>query len=197
MTLFSLSLSFFLLMDSIGNVPIFISVLKNIDPKRQQRIIFRELIIALGIIIAFYFLGAWLLTTLKISQQAVLISGGIILFIIGYKMLFPDDVAGTNWNFGKEPFLVPLALPLVAGPAVLAAVMLYSHQGVAPIICLSAILIAWLLSTVILLMSTTLNRLLGERGISALEKLMGLILIMLAVQMLLDGLAPLLNSTNA
>ena len=184
-------------MDSIGNVPIFISVLKEIDPKRQQRIIFRELIIALGIIIAFYFFGSWLVTTLNISQQAVLIAGGMILFIIGHKMLFPDDVAGANWNFGKEPFLVPLALPLVAGPAMLAAVMLYSHQGVAPIICLGAIFIAWGLSTVILLLSSTLNKLLGERGISALEKLMGLILIMLSVQMLLDGLIPLLSSANA
>lgn len=109
-------------------------------------------------------------------------------------MLFPPIGESATWNFGKEPFLVPLALPLIAGPAVLAAVMLYSHQGISPMICLGAILITWAFSTIILLMSANLNKLLGDRGISALEKLMGLILIMLGVQMLLDGVVPLLKS---
>ncbi len=195
MSLFSLSLTLFILMDAIGNVPIFLSILKEIDPKRQRIIIFRELIIALFIIIGFYFAGNYLLSLLHISQGAVLISGGIILFIIGIKLIFPKkDDSTFEIEEGKEPFLIPLAVPLVSGPAVLAAVMLYSHQKVNPFLCIGAILIAWAASTLILIASPHLKKVLGNRGLTACERFTGLILIMISVQMSLDGLRPLFNS---
>jgi len=183
-----MTFSLFLLMDAIGNVPIFLAILKEIDFKRQRYIIFRELLIALFIIVSFYFIGEYLLLLLKISQQAVLISGGMILFIIALKMIFPSGEKGFKWEGGKEPFLVPLAIPLVSGPAVLAAVMLYSHQQVTHWMALLAILLAWLATTVILVFSIHLKKLLGDRGLSACEKLTGLLLIMISVQMFLDGL---------
>lgn len=194
MTLFTMAFSLFLLMDSIGNVPIYLSVLKEIDPKRQRYIIFRELILALIIIIGFYFTGEYLLDVLKITRQAVLISGGIILFIIGLKLIFPKPEGGFKWAAGKEPFLVPLAVPLVSGPAVLAAVMLYSHQEVPILIAIGAILIAWVLSTIVLLCSVPLKKLLGEKGLAACESFTGLVLIMIAVQMFLNGLSLFLNN---
>ncbi|NGX60286.1 MAG: hypothetical protein KR126chlam3_01457 [Chlamydiae bacterium] len=194
MTLFSLSLSLFLLMDSIGNVPIFLAVLKEIDPQRHRYIITRELIIALFIIIGFYFLGDFLLSILNISQHAVLISGGIILFTIGINLVFPRKEKNIDWNAGQEPFLVPLAVPLVSGPAVLAAVMLYSHQKIPIWRCLSAILIAWVATAIILLSSIHLKRLLGDRGLIACERFTGLLLIMIAVQMFLNGLEPIIHA---
>ena len=193
MTIISIAASLFLLMDSIGNVPIFISILKEISPSRQKTIILRELLIALFIIIAFYFLGNYLLGFLGISQQAVLISGGIILFIIGIKLVFPPhEKTGDEHKTSKEPFLVPLAVPLVSGPAVLATVMLYSHQGLPFWNVIGGILIAWAATTIILLSSLPLKRVLGERGLIACERFTGLVLIMLAVQMFLNGLSPLL-----
>ena len=194
MTLFTMAFSLFLLMDSIGNIPIYLSILKEIDPKRQRFIIMRELIIALIIIIAFYFTGDYLLNILKITRQAVLISGGIILFIIGVKLIFPNPEGGFKWTAGKEPFLVPLAVPLVSGPAVLAAVMLYSHQNLSHLIAIGAILIAWVLTTIVLICSVPLKRLLGERGLAACESFTGLVLIMIAVQMFLNGLSSFFNS---
>ena len=188
-----MALSLFLLMDSVGNVPIYISVLKELDPKRQRFIIFRELIIALFIIVAFYFLGDYLLDLLHISQEAVLISGGIILFIIGVKLVFPTGKNSFESPGGGEPFLVPLAVPLVSGPAVLAAVILYSHQDIPIWKAISAIVLAWLATTIILLSSTKLQRLLGDKGIAACEKFTGLLLIMLAVQMTLNGITPVFN----
>lgn len=193
MTLFSMALALFLLMDSVGNVPIYISILKELDPKRQRFIIFRELIIALFIIIAFYFLGDYLLNLLHISQEAVLISGGIILFIIGVKLVFPTGKNSFESPGGGEPFLVPLAVPLVSGPAVLAAVILYSHQDIPIWTAIGAIFLAWLATTIILLASTKLQKLLGDKGIAACEKFTGLLLIMLAVQMTLNGIAPVFN----
>lgn len=191
MTLFALSLSLFLLMDALGNVPIFLSILKELDPKRQRKIIFRELILALIIIVIFYFIGDFLLSFLHISRQAVLISGGIILFLIALKLIFPSSKNSFEWEGGQEPFFVPLAIPLVAGPAVLATVMLYSHQKIAVWVCLAAICISWVATTIILLSSIFLKRLLKDRGLMACEKLTGLLLIMIAVQMFLDGFQPL------
>ncbi len=194
MNIFQIAVPLFLLMDAIGNVPIFLSVLKEIDPRRQRIIIFRELMIALGIIIAFYFIGDYLLTFLKISHHAVLLSGGVILFVIGIKLVFPKHEEHVESVEGKEPFLVPLAVPLVSGPAVLAGVMLLSRQAISDWVCIAGIVCAWLATTVILILAPQLKKFLGERGLLACEKFTGLILIMLAIQMLLNGLNPLFNS---
>lgn len=194
MTLFGLSLTLFLLMDSFGNVPIFLSVLKKIKPQRQRAIIFRELILALIIIIAFFFIGNYLLALLNISQEAVNISGGVILFIIGLKLTFPKKNGDSEAGGTQEPFLVPLAVPLVAGPATLAYVMLQSHQKTPSWLVLGAIFIAWAATTLILIAAPSLKRFLGERGLAACERFTGLILIMLSIQMFLNGLKPFFAS---
>ncbi len=189
MHMFSMAFALFLLMDPIGNVPIFVSVLKDIDPNRQRKIIIRELIIALIIIIVFYFLGDALLGFLNVTMPTILISGGIILFLIALKMIFPGRRdPDVELPHDKEPFIVPLATPLVAGPAVLAAVMLYSGQHKNDLmLLLCAIVIAWAASTLILLSSSLWKKLLGWRGLVACERLMGLILTLIAVQMFLEG----------
>lgn len=187
-TILSLSLSLFLLMDPIGNIPLFISLLKDFSGKKQRWIILREMCIALLVIILFNFLGEFLLDVLGIQQYTTMIAGGIILFMIALKMIFPvRKETEVELAHKKEPFIVPLAIPLVAGPAVLAAVMLYSHEQPASV-TLTAIGIAWIVSTVLLLASSMLKKVLGWRGISACEKLMGLILTLLAVEMFLNGL---------
>ncbi len=192
MLIFSLALTLFLLMDAIGNVPIYVSLLKEIPQKRQRAIIIRELLMALAIIVAFYFIGNYLLELLKVSVPAVLISGGIILFVIGLKLVFPPEKKEVKLKKNEEPFLVPLAVPLVSGPAVLAAVILYSHQDIPTWIVLGAIFIAWAITTLILLLSPLLQRVLKERGLTACERFTGLILIMLAVQMFLNGIESVL-----
>lgn len=185
-----MTFSLFLLMDAIGNVPLFIAFLKDIPRQRQLQIILRELLIALLIMMGFHFVGNSLLNALEIRPYTVLISGGIILFLLSLKMIFPTKQdADANLPKDKEPFIVPLAIPLVAGPAVLATIMLYSRQEIGTGITLTAILLAWAISTVILLSSTFLNKILGERGIIACERLMGLILTMMSVQMFLRGIA--------
>ena len=175
-------------MDYIGNVPIFIALLKGIPKKRQYKIIIRELIIALGIIIAFVFFGEAILNLLKISSQSIQMAGGIILFIISLKMIFPktrnDDIPTTK----GEPFLVPMAIPLIAGPAILAAVMIYSKQLKGNWIIIGAVILAWLATTGVLLLAPKLKQLLGNRGLAACERLMGLILILIATQMFSEGL---------
>ena len=175
-------------MDPIGNIPVFLAVLKDVEAKRQQRIIIRELLIALAVIILFTVVGKYLLRVLGVGQETGSMSGGIILFMIALKMVFPQKNEGSHENpTREEPFIVPLAIPLVAGPSVLAAVMIYSHHQV-PGVLIGAISIAWAVSTVILLTAPFIKKILGPRGIVACERLMGLLLTMLSVQMFLEGI---------
>ena len=188
-TIIPISFTLFLLMDSIGNVPLFISILKNFNAKEQRKIIQREMLIALAIIIGFSFLGEYFLNALAVKPHTILITGGIILFLISIHMIFPSlsDEEKKNGSLTKEPFIVPLAIPLIAGPAVLAAVMIYAKQETT-LVTVSAIFLAWLASILVLLSSSFLKKFLGEKGLSAGEKLMGLILTLIAVKMCLEGI---------
>jgi multiple antibiotic resistance protein len=185
-----IAFSLFLLMDSIGNIPFYISFLKGVEPKRQRVVIFREMVIALFIITLFNFIGDGLMRFLHIQNDTVQIAGGIILFILCLKMIFPPPHdSNENLPQDSEPFIVPLAIPLIAGPAVLAAVMIYAKQENNSFVMMGAITIAWAASLVILLGSSYLKKILGWRGILAMERLMGLILILISVQMFLSGLS--------
>ena len=190
----SLSFTLFLLMDSLGNIPLFMAILKNVNPKRQRQIIVRELLIALGIIILFALIGDVFLSFLNVHHYTIQIAGGIILFLIALKMIFPQHDA-PHEKSDKEPFIVPLAIPLVAGPAAIATVMLYSKQNqILPTIL--SICIAWIFTTIVLLASQTLQRFLGQRGLTACERLMGLILTLLAVQMFLQGITSYIDLSS-
>jgi len=188
LTILTLAFSFTLLMDPVGNVPIYVAVLKQLPPRRQQVIIIREMVIALVTILLFYWLGERLLEALKVTPETIQISGGIILFIIALRMIFPTAKDTTVEYLGEEPFIVPLAIPLVAGPTILAAVMIYSQKGYNSFIVISALALAWLVSTLILVSSTFLEKILGKRGITACERLMGFVLTLISLQMFLEGI---------
>ena len=185
----SLSFTLFLLMDSLGNIPLFISILKDFDPKAQKKIICRELCIALVTIISFHFFGKVLMDLIAVKQETVLIAGGIILFLIAINMVFPSVPSEKESRSicTKNPLIVPLAIPLVAGPAVLAAVMIYSEQET-QFVAISSIVIAWLASVFVLTGATYLKKILGDKGLLACEKLMGLLLTLIAIQMCLEGI---------
>jgi multiple antibiotic resistance protein len=198
MSIWYIAFSLFLLMDAVGNIPLFLSILKNVPTKKQRNIIIREMVIALVIIGIFTFIGDGLMHFLHISQSTIQIAGGIVLFIISLKMIFPshqDPKEGLP-SPNEEPFLVPLAVPLIAGPAVLAAVMIYARQEVSPWIVIAAVSIAWLGSLVILVAAPYLQTFLGKKGLIAMERLMGLILILISVQMFLSGVHHFMIHTN-
>ncbi|XBC38593.1 MAG: YhgN family NAAT transporter [Buchnera aphidicola (Melaphis rhois)] len=178
-----------LIMDPLGNLPIFMSILKNLKPNRRRIVLLREMIVALLIMLLFLFAGENILVFLNLKTETVSISGGIILFLIAIKMIFPSYKYEKNTkNTREEPFLVPLAIPLVAGPSLLATLILLSHEYLNKIMYLTgSLLIAWTCTVIILLSSNMFLRLFGSKGVDALERLMGLILIMLSTQMFLDG----------
>jgi len=189
MTIASAAFLLFLVMDPLGNVPLFLSSLKSVDPARQRRVVARELVFAYGILIAFLFVGQWLLRLLRVSEPALTIAGGIVLFLIALRMVFPSPEWTLHESVEGEPFVVPLAIPYVAGPSALATVvLLMSREPRRWPEWLAALTAAWLASAVILILASQLRRYLGQKGLIALERLMGLVLVAVAVQMFLEGI---------
>jgi multiple antibiotic resistance protein len=185
--LFSAVVTLFLIMDPIGNIPLFLSILKTVPHERRRLVLLREIGIAYVVLLVFLFSGAYVLRFLGLQQETISIAGGIVLFLIALRMMFPGDSASTE-TFEGEPFVVPLAIPLIAGPSTLAALLLLQRSAPTHTVPLFlAVTIAWALSGVILLSSTFFYRVLRERGLVALERLMGMLLVMVAVQMLLNG----------
>ncbi len=189
MSVFSAAVLLFLVLDPLGNIPMFTCVLSTVDRQRRNRIIVRELLIALCILIIFLFAGRHILSVLQISQSSLGIAGGIILFMIAIKMVFAGSEQIFENSLSKEPFIVPLAVPLVAGPSSLATVILLMAKEPSrwPEWML-ALLCAWAVSGVLLLLSSRLSELLGERVLKAVERLMGMILTAVAVEMFINGL---------
>jgi multiple antibiotic resistance protein len=188
MDTFSAAVMLFLIMDPLGNLPVFLSILRHLDPKRRRKVMMRELLFSLAIMMAFLFAGQQILNFLNLRQEAVSIAGGIILFLIAIKMIFPSEGGVTGLAAGEEPFLVPMAIPMIAGPSILASLLLLANQEPTRMADWSlALLMAWGASAVILMFYEVFNKLLGERGLTAVERLMGMLLVMISVQMLLDG----------
>ena len=188
MDLMSAVVTLFLVMDPLGNVPLFLSVLKTVPPERRRPVLVREVGIAYVVLVVFLLAGTFLLDFLGLRPEAVGIAGGIVLFLIALRMIFPGQGTLTGEPLAGEPFVVPLAIPLLAGPSTLATVMLLeSTAGTSAWALLVAVTITWALCAIILLSSTSLYRVLGERGLIAMERLMGMLLVMVAVQMLLNG----------
>ncbi len=187
----------FLIMDPIGNVPVFLSVLKTVPEERRKKILVRELIVALLVLLIFFFIGKYLIIFLRLSQESICISGGIILFIIALKMIFPSYYSDHAENSGNEPVIVPLAVPLVAGPSALAVILLLPQTPFAVLVNnLLALFCAWIVSAAILVSSTRLYAILKMKGLMAMERLMGMILILMAVQMFLDGVKMMLSGVS-
>ncbi|MDV7106053.1 YhgN family NAAT transporter [Vibrio sp. TH_r3] len=189
MDILSAATMMFLIMDPLGNLPVFLSILKHIEPKRRRKILIRELFFALTILLAFLFGGKTILDFLQVQPETLSISGGIILFIIAIRMIFPQQGGVTGLAAGEEPYIVPMAIPMIAGPSVMASLLLLSSQYPDQIWdWTAALLIAWVANFFVFMFSNFFHKILGEKGLNAVERLMGLILVMISTQMFLDGI---------
>ncbi|MBI2743730.1 MAG: NAAT family transporter [Chlamydiales bacterium] len=185
MSLFAVVLSLFFVLNALGNIPLFLGLIGRYDVKRQRKIILREFLIALFILLLFNFCGNTILDLLGISEPIIGIAGGILLFIIALGMIFPKDEKHERPR--QEPLIVPLAIPLVAGPGSIATVMVYSENFGSVWLMSVAIILAWLPCLLLVLASSNIKHLLGERGLSACERLGGMLISLVAVQMFASG----------
>ena len=195
MTITAAALLLFFILDPLGNIPVFLSLLKELPPARQRKVLARELLIALGVLMLFLWGGQYALELMHLKQESVSIAGGIVLFLIGLRMIFPTAEGVMGDVPGGEPFIVPLAIPMIAGPSGMAAVMLLGSQEPTRMgDWMLALTLAWGATAVILFCATWLKKWLGMRALTALERLMGMVIVAISVQMLLDGITSSLHA---
>ncbi len=185
----STAILLFFVLDPFGNVPLVLTILKDVPKERRRKIIIREVLIGLGILVVFLFFGNEFLSIFHLETEAVQISGGVIFFIIGMRMIFPGDSNQSLFAAQGEPFIVPIAMPMIAGPSALATLMVLAKNHTdEPVSLTLALLGAWTASSLILLAAPFMYRWLRRRGLTALERLMGMLLLFLSVQMFIDGI---------
>ena len=178
-----------LVADPLGNIPVFVALLQNVAPGRRVRVIVRECAIAFAVLVVFMLFGGDILTLLGLSDRSLNIAGGVILFLIALRMVFRDDENIFGGLPAGEPFIVPLAIPSIAGPAAIASVILLVSRAPQRMLEWSiALAVAMSVSLLVLLFAERIARLVGARGLYAFERLMGLILAAVAVEMLLRGI---------
>lgn len=190
-TFFTIAITLFLVIDSFGNIPSYLNLLKPIEKERRRKIVLREQIFALLIMFVFCFVGPWLLTLLGVSQTTVNISGGIILFLIAIRLIFPTEEE-AKWEV-KEPFIVPIATPMIAGPSVLTVIMFFAQEETGKVQLLGSVFLAWLISSFVFYCARPIFRLIKETGLEACQRLMGLIVALIAVQKFLEGVESLIK----
>ena len=178
-----------LVTDPIGNIPLFVALLRPIPPERRVRVILRECTIALTVLMVFAVYGRWLLELFGLSDQSLNLAGGVILFLIALRMIFrgPEGIFGESPS--GEPLIVPLAIPSIAGPAAIATVILLVSRAPQRMPeWLAAVAVVMAVSLLALLLAERIIRWVGERALTAFERLMGLLLTAIAVEMLLRGI---------
>lgn len=178
-----------LVLDPVGNVPVFVSLLKNVEPERRTWVLLREWAIAFALLLVFVFFGRPILRLLGLSEPSLTIAGGVILFLIAVRMIFrtPEGVFGDA--LAGEPFIVPLAIPSIAGPSALATVMLLVSRAPQRLLeWTAAVAVAMLATLALLAFAERVARLVGERALLGFERLTGLVLAAIAVEMLLKGI---------
>ncbi len=179
--------SLFFVFNATGQIPLFLALLAKFEQKRQLQIITREFLIALVILLLFTFFGDQILMLLGITRSIISIGGGILLFLISLSMIFPSPQGIGAEQLNKEPFIIPLAIPIITGPGIIATVMLYAHDTGSPFLVASSALLAWALSLGIILAGSFIKQIMGEKGLLAIERLGGMLICLIGIQMLASG----------
>ncbi len=190
MTLFSAAATLLLILDPFGNIVMFNAILSKVPAERRRKVLLREVLIAFGILMTFLLVGAQLLTFLGLQQSSLSLAGGILLFLIAIGMVFPNKAVQLGVPGDDEPFIVPLATPMIAGPSGIAFLLLLASKEPDRLgEWMIALVVASAISAGILIMGERVARMLGTRGMRAAERLMGMLLILIAVQMITDGIS--------
>jgi len=197
-SIISTAILLFFILDPLGNVPLILSILKDINKQDHRRIIIRETLFGLLILLVFLFFGEEFLSIFHLETHSITLAGAIIFFIIAVKMIFPDPNSELfSSKKGEDPIVVPIAMPMIAGPAAIATILVLAKTNPGDTGSLFvSLLLAWFLSSLVLLFSPNLYKILKEKGLTALERLMGMLLLIMSVQMFVDALRAILPTLS-
>ena len=183
----TLALTYFLVANPIGNSPTILSLLKNYSFEKQKKIIFREAIFSLIVALFFQFFGEMFLKFLHIKQYTLTFTGGLVLFMTSLQMIFHKPESLILEQAKIEPFIVPIATPLISGPGLMTMIMVTARSQNNDFIITAAIMIAFSGVTAVLVSAPYVQKLIGKRGMAALEQVMGMILGLISMQMLINA----------
>ncbi len=179
-------------MDPFGNLPLVAAIMENVPPTKRRRVLLRELLVSLAILVGFFFLGSILMEHLGVKPSTLDIAGGVILLFISIHLIFPTPNHSLySSDDDSEPFIVPIAIPLIAGPSAMTIVMLMATRATNPstMLCsLGVVVTAWVILSIVLMAFGFFQRILRPKGLRACERLMGMLLILVAIQSILNGL---------
>jgi multiple antibiotic resistance protein len=192
MSFIKIAVSIFIVMNAVGQIPLFIAILAPYEARRQKIIILRELIFALVLLLLFTFFGNEILDIIGITRSIIGIAGGILLFLIALSMIFPKEKT-TEGMPRHEPMFVPLAMPVISGPGSIAMLMLFAQETGRPFMVAGAVILAWIPSVLVLLVSSYIRNFLGEKGLQAVERLGGMIVCLIGIQMFSSGVISLIK----
>jgi multiple antibiotic resistance protein len=186
----TIAAAIFFVINATGQIPLFLAMLARFDQKRQIKIIVRELTVALAILLLFTFFGDDILKVLGITRSVIAVAGGVLLFLISLTMIFPKSVEENDGEkaLKHEPMIIPLAIPVITGPGAITTVMLYAHEVGSSALVAGAVIAAWIPSLIILLLGSYIKQILGEKGLVAVERLGGMLVCLIGVQMLTNGI---------
>lgn len=188
LSLFTITLTLFLIMDPVGHIAAYLKMMEGISSQRRNVVLLREMGIALGAMLLFNLLGESIFSYLELSESTVRLVAGVILFITAIKILFPSSV-GIRGSFPPgEPFIIPLAIPYIAGPSLLATILLYSNMESQEFPMLMGIVLAWIATSVVLWLAPVFNKVLGKNGLGACERLLAMVLVMISIQRFMEGI---------
>lgn len=196
MSIFQIALTFFIVTNPIGNSPTIIALIKDYSIREQQKILFRESMFAMLLAIFFLFMGEMFLNCLNIQHYTLKMSGGVLLFIVALKMIFSIRNEEESNKPKQNPFIVPIATPLLSGAGLLTMILVTAKDQANDWKIFGAILLAWIGVTGVMLASPYLQIILGKRGLLALEQLMGMILAMIGIEMIVGGLSLFISQGN-
>jgi len=195
-TVFSLAFTLFIIWNAIGNAPAILALIKDFSLERQRKIVVREGLISLGMAFFFQFFGEWFLNLLDLKDYTIAFCGGLLLLTVAISLIFPKRGEEVQSKVKQEPFIVPIATPLLTGPSLIATIMLKAREIPGVLTLSTGILVAWLAVMPVLLFTPYIVKIFGTRGIIALEQLMGMILAMISTQMLLKGITLFIIAFN-
>lgn len=187
MTIFTIALTFFLICNPIGNSPAILALIKDFDFARQKQIAFREAMIALALALFFQYFGSIFLQSLNIQTYSLTITGGILLLFVALSMIFSFTSNPETKQTKAEPFIVPIAMPIIAGPGLFATIMIFAQNEQNNLKITAALLLAWIGVTAVMTFAPYLQKILGKRGLAAMEQLMGMILLLISVDLIVKG----------
>ncbi|MFN9719726.1 MAG: MarC family protein [Planctomycetota bacterium] len=182
----------FIVLDPFGNLVTINALLHKQTAAARRRIMFRESLIALAVLLAAVFAAGPIMRALGLQPYSLGVAGGIVLFMIAMGMVFPARKIVDDEELG-DPLIVPIAVPFIAGPSTISFILLLSQKHDRGTVAFSVFL-AGLGSAVILTLSPTIYAFLGNRGSRTVERLMGMLLVMMSVQMVMDGIQAYLKA---